>query len=47
MLIAVPLTLVKRKEIERSMLAYIGQHLLVMDERDLGLLQGVLVFVAW
>lgn len=47
MLIAVPLTLAKRKEIERSMLAYIGQHLLVMDERDLGLLQGVLVFVAW
>ncbi|KAI1762585.1 hypothetical protein GGR53DRAFT_500812 [Hypoxylon sp. FL1150] len=47
MLAAAQLTLAKQKEIKRSMLAYIGQHLLVMEERDLGLLQGLLVFIAW
>lgn len=47
MLAAAQLTLAKQREIKRSMLAYIGQHLLVMEERDLGLLQGLLVFIAW
>ncbi|XXH03354.1 hypothetical protein Hte_009752 [Hypoxylon texense] len=47
MLVAAQLTLAKQREIKRSMLAYIGQHLLVMEERDLGLLQGLLVFIAW
>ncbi|KAI2627355.1 hypothetical protein GGS26DRAFT_561496 [Hypomontagnella submonticulosa] len=47
MLAAAPLTLAKQNEIKTSILAYVGQHLLVMDERDLGLLQGLLVFIAW
>ncbi|KAI0881665.1 uncharacterized protein GGS22DRAFT_54773 [Annulohypoxylon maeteangense] len=47
MLIAAQLTLAKQKEIRRSVLAYIGQHMLVMEERDMGLLQGLLVYIAW
>ncbi|KAI1372905.1 hypothetical protein F4677DRAFT_431152 [Hypoxylon crocopeplum] len=47
MLAAAPLTLAKQREMKRSMQAYIGQHLLVMEERDLGMLQGLLVFIAW
>ncbi|KAI1089299.1 hypothetical protein F5B19DRAFT_380845 [Rostrohypoxylon terebratum] len=47
MLIAAQLTLGKQREIRKSVLAYIGQHVLVMDQRDLGLLQGLLVYIAW
>ncbi|KAI1099232.1 hypothetical protein F4804DRAFT_322439 [Jackrogersella minutella] len=47
MLVAAQLTLAKQKEIRRSVLAYIGQHMLVMEERDLSLLQGLLIFIAW
>ncbi|OTB01456.1 hypothetical protein M426DRAFT_323472 [Hypoxylon sp. CI-4A] len=47
MLVAAQLTLARQKEIRKSILAYIGQHLLVMEERNLGLLQGILVFIAW
>ncbi|KAI0164548.1 hypothetical protein GGR52DRAFT_582239 [Hypoxylon sp. FL1284] len=47
MLAAAQLTLARQRELKRSMLAYIGHHLLVMEERDLGLLQGLLVCIAW
>ncbi|KAI1453677.1 hypothetical protein F4805DRAFT_469884 [Annulohypoxylon moriforme] len=47
MLIAAQLTLAKQKEIKKSVLAYVGQHMLVMEKRDLGLLQGLLVYIAW
>ncbi|KAI2466671.1 hypothetical protein F4781DRAFT_423896 [Annulohypoxylon bovei var. microspora] len=47
MLVAAQLTLAKQNEIRKSVLAYVGQHMLVMEERDLGLLQGLLVYVAW
>ncbi|OTB16481.1 hypothetical protein K445DRAFT_316754 [Daldinia sp. EC12] len=47
MLVACHLTLAKQSEIRKSILAYVGQHVLVMEERDLGILQGLLVFIAW
>ncbi|KAF3058136.1 putative fungal transcriptional regulatory protein [Daldinia childiae] len=47
MLVASNLTLAKQGEIRKSILAYVGQHVLVMEERDLGILQGLLVFIAW
>ncbi|KAI0853098.1 hypothetical protein F5Y00DRAFT_225415 [Daldinia vernicosa] len=47
MLVAGRLTLAKQSEIRKSILAYVGQHVLVMEERDLGILQGLLVFIAW
>ncbi|KAI0006637.1 hypothetical protein F4779DRAFT_629678 [Xylariaceae sp. FL0662B] len=45
-LVAGRLSLAKQREIKRSISAYIGQHLVVMEERNLGLLQGLLVFIA-
>ncbi|KAI1416121.1 hypothetical protein F5Y13DRAFT_177722 [Hypoxylon sp. FL1857] len=47
MLVAAQLTLAKQREITRSILAYVGHRLLMLEERDLGLLQGLLVFIAW
>ncbi|KAI1136177.1 hypothetical protein F5Y05DRAFT_405463 [Hypoxylon sp. FL0543] len=47
MLAAAQLTLAKQREITKSILAYIGHRLLLLEERDLGLLQGLLVFIAW
>ncbi|KAI1641278.1 hypothetical protein F4809DRAFT_585660 [Biscogniauxia mediterranea] len=41
------LTLAKQREIRRSINAYIGQHVLVMEERDIGLLQGLITYIAW
>ncbi|KAI1806039.1 hypothetical protein F4811DRAFT_551231 [Daldinia bambusicola] len=43
MLVACRLTLAKQSEIRKSILAYVGQHVLVMEERSLGILQGLLV----
>ena len=43
----VHLTLAKRREIRRSVDAWIGQHLLVMNEPSLGALQGLIVYMAW
>ena len=37
----------KKKAMRRNVMAYLGQHLLVMEERDLDLLEGLLVFIAW
>jgi hypothetical protein len=47
MLVAAPTTLAKMTEIKRSITTYIGQHLVVLEKRDLDLLQGLLVFIAW
>ncbi|OTA88000.1 hypothetical protein M434DRAFT_399201 [Hypoxylon sp. CO27-5] len=47
MLVAAQLTLAKQREITKSILAYVGHRLLMLEERDLGLLQGLLVFIAW
>ncbi|KAI1467996.1 uncharacterized protein F4812DRAFT_428400 [Daldinia caldariorum] len=47
MLVACRLPLAKQSEIRKSILAYVGHHVLVMEERDLGILQGLLVFIAW
>ncbi|KAI0601380.1 hypothetical protein F4775DRAFT_582245 [Biscogniauxia sp. FL1348] len=41
------LTLAKQRELRRSINAYIGQHVLVLEERDIGLLQGLITFIAW
>ncbi|KAI1262713.1 hypothetical protein F5Y18DRAFT_150196 [Xylariaceae sp. FL1019] len=41
------LTVAKRREIKRSTNAWIGQHLLVLDEGDVGILQGLIVYIAW
>ncbi|KAI0143104.1 hypothetical protein GGR57DRAFT_369355 [Xylariaceae sp. FL1272] len=41
------LTVSKRREIRRSINAWIGQHLLVLDEGDVGVLQGLIVYIAW
>jgi hypothetical protein len=35
------------RDIRRSINAYIGQHILVLEERSLDLLQGLLIFLAW
>lgn len=47
LMVAAPITLAKQREMRRSISAYIGQHLVVLGERDLDLLQGLLVFIAW
>lgn len=47
MLVAAPTTLAKLREIKRSVTAYIGQQLVLLEKRDLDLLQGLLVFIAW
>ncbi|KAI1332669.1 hypothetical protein F5Y16DRAFT_356193 [Xylariaceae sp. FL0255] len=47
LLIASDITLAKGREIKRSINAWIGQHLLVLDSCSLGSLQGLLVLIAW
>lgn len=47
LLIAVDLTASKSREIRRSVDAWIGQHMLVMEEQDIGVLQGLLVYILW
>ncbi|KAI1501431.1 hypothetical protein F5X99DRAFT_382449 [Biscogniauxia marginata] len=47
MLVAARLTLAKQREIKRSIDAYIGQHMLVMKEQDIGMLQGLIAYIAW
>jgi len=47
MLVAIRVPLARRKSMKRSVMAYLGQHLLVEEERSLDLLQGLLVFLAW
>lgn len=37
----------RKMAMQRSVTAYLGQHLLVMEERDIDLLEGLLVLIAW
>lgn len=37
----------RQAAMKRNMAAYLGQHLLMNEERSLDLLQGLLVFIAW
>lgn len=46
-LVAAPLPIPRIGKIKRNVLAYLGQHLLVEDERNLDLLQGLLICIAW
>ncbi|KAI0535403.1 hypothetical protein GGR58DRAFT_479188 [Xylaria digitata] len=47
LMIAIDFTSPKSREIRRSIDAWIGQHLLVMEEKNLGALQGLIVYIAW
>ncbi|KAI1122178.1 hypothetical protein F5Y10DRAFT_254639 [Nemania abortiva] len=47
LMIAVDFTPTKSREIRRSVDAWIGQHLLVMEEQNIGALQGLIVYLAW
>ncbi|KAI0421263.1 hypothetical protein F5X98DRAFT_329138 [Xylaria grammica] len=47
LMIAVDFTCAKSREIRRTIDAWIGQHLLVMEEQNLGALQGLIVYIAW
>ncbi|UNI15690.1 hypothetical protein JDV02_002201 [Purpureocillium takamizusanense] len=47
MLAAAPLPPPRLAKMKRSVLAYLGQHVLVEEERKLDLLQGLLVCLAW
>ena len=37
----------RKTAMKRSLMAYLGQHLLVLEERDIDLLEGLLVLIAW
>ncbi|KID85895.1 hypothetical protein MGU_07004 [Metarhizium guizhouense ARSEF 977] len=47
MLAAAPLPIPRMVKIKRNVLAYLGQHMLVEEERQLDLLQGLLVCISW
>ncbi|KAF2973060.1 hypothetical protein GQX73_g614 [Xylaria multiplex] len=47
LMIAIDFTSAKSREIRRSIDAWIGQHLLVMEEQDIGALQGLIAYIAW
>lgn len=47
LLVAAPAPESCRSRMKKEVLAYLGQHLLVKEERTLDLLQGLLVCVAW
>ncbi|KAJ3556407.1 hypothetical protein NPX13_g10142 [Xylaria arbuscula] len=47
LMIAIDFTASKSREIRRSVDAWIGQHVLVMEEQDIGVLQGLLVYILW
>ncbi|KAI3325959.1 hypothetical protein HD806DRAFT_520679 [Xylariaceae sp. AK1471] len=47
LMITVNFTTAKSKEIRRSIDAWIGQHLLVMEDQSLGALQGLIVYCVW
>ena len=47
MLVAAPLPEPRRAKMKRNVLAYLGQQMLVEEERRLELLQGLLVIIAW
>lgn len=47
MFVAATLPPSRKKDMKRNVMAYLGQHLLVMEERHMDLLEGLLVFIAW
>ncbi|KAI0434473.1 hypothetical protein F5Y09DRAFT_296351 [Xylaria sp. FL1042] len=47
LMIAIDLTSAKSCEIRKSIDAWVGQHLLVMEEQDIGALQGLMVYIFW
>ncbi|KAI0402192.1 hypothetical protein F4802DRAFT_576852 [Xylaria palmicola] len=47
LLTAIDLSASKSREIRRGVDAWIGQHLLVLEEQSLGALQGLIVYIAW
>lgn len=47
LMIAIDFTTSKCREIQRSIDAWIGQHLLVMEEQSLDTLQGLIVYITW
>jgi hypothetical protein len=47
LMITVDFTTAKSLEIRTSIDAWIGQHLLVMEDQSLGALQGLIVYCAW
>ncbi|KAI1303513.1 hypothetical protein F5Y03DRAFT_187310 [Xylaria venustula] len=47
LMITIDFTVAKSREIQRSIDAWIGQHLLVMGEQNIGVLQGLIVYIFW
>lgn len=47
MLAAAPLPIPRVTKMKRNVLAYLGQHMLVEEERQLDLLQGLLICISW
>jgi hypothetical protein len=47
MLAAAPLPIPRVNKMKRNVLAYLGQHMLVEEERQLDLLQGLLICISW
>ncbi|KAI1108216.1 hypothetical protein F5Y14DRAFT_436988 [Nemania sp. NC0429] len=47
LMISIGITSAKSREIRRSVDAWIGQHLLAMEEQSLDILQGLIVHIAW
>lgn len=47
MLAAAPLPIPRIIKMKRNVLAYLGQHMLVEEERQLDLLQGLLICISW
>lgn len=47
MLAAAPLPIPRMIKMKRNVLAYLGQHMLVEEERQLDLLQGLLICISW
>jgi hypothetical protein len=47
MFVATNLPPARKQAMKTNILAYLGHRLLVNEERNLDLLQGLLVFIAW
>ncbi|KAI1176559.1 hypothetical protein F4777DRAFT_597558 [Nemania sp. FL0916] len=47
LMISMDFSCAKSLEIRRSVDAWIGQHLLVMEQQSIGTLQGLIVYIAW
>ena len=47
MLVASRVSHQRKMTMKRNVLAYLGQNLLVNEKRELDLLQGLLIFIAW